>query len=91
MRAGARGPRPDVLTRRRLAARLKARRPLWPAELARVAAAEIILALAQALAEGRPVALNGFGRFEARRYSGPRKRLGLIFRPAPRLRDRLNP
>ena len=80
---------PPVLTRRRLAARLKSRRPAWPAELTRAAAEEIILALAKALAEGRPVSLNGFGRFEARRYSGPRKRLGLIFRPGAKLRNRL--
>jgi len=80
---------PPVLTRRRLAARLKYRRPDWPAELSRAAAEEIIFALADALAGGRPVVLNGFGRFEARRYSGPRKRLGLIFRPAAKLRNRL--
>jgi tetratricopeptide (TPR) repeat protein len=46
--------------------------------------------LAEALAEGRTVVLNGFGRFETRRYPGPRKRVGLIFRPGARLRNRLN-
>ena len=55
--------RPKVLTRRRLGAGLRSRRPAWPAGLIRAAEAEIILALAEALAEGRPVVLNGFGRF----------------------------
>ena len=81
--------RPPVLTRRRMAARLRNRQPGWPAELTRAAAEEIILALAEALAEGRPVALSGFGRFEVRRYSGPRKRIGLVFRPGAKLRNRL--
>ena len=85
-----RSDRPPVLTRRRMAARLRNRQPDWPAELTRAAAEEIILALAEALAEGRPVALSGFGRFEVRRYPGPRKRVGLVFRPGARLRKRLN-
>ena len=90
MKPGSQGRTPPVLTRRRLAADLRDRRPAWPAELTRAALEEIITALAEALAEGRPVALNGFGRFEVRRYAGPRKRLGLIFRPAAELRNRLS-
>jgi len=43
-----------------------------------------MVALAEALARGRPVVLNGFGRFEVRRYPGPRKKVGLVFRPAAR-------
>ncbi|MDR2725195.1 MAG: hypothetical protein LBC90_03835, partial [Candidatus Adiutrix sp.] len=78
-----------VLTRRRLAARLKELRPDWPLELTRAAVEEIILALVEALAGGRPVVLNGFGRFEVRRYQGPRKRVGLVFRPGARLRARV--
>jgi nucleoid DNA-binding protein len=77
------------MTRRRLAARLQERRPDWPMELTRAATEEIILALAEALAEGRAVVLNNFGRFEVRRYMGPRKKVGLVFRPGTRLRERL--
>ena len=58
-------------------------------ELTRAATEEIILALAEALAGGRSVVLNGFGRLEVRRYPGPRKRVGLIFRPGARLRSRV--
>ena len=87
-------PGRPVLTRRRLAACLRDRRrrdrqPDWPLELTRAATEEIILALGAALAAGRPVILNGFGRFEVRRYSGPRKKVGLIFRPATRLLEKL--
>ena len=78
-----------VLTRRSLAARLRERRPDWPLELTRAATLEIIQALAEALGEGRAVVLNNFGRFEVRRYRGPRKKLGLVFRPGARLRERL--
>jgi hypothetical protein len=66
-------------------ARLKSLRPDWPAELIRAALEEIIQALAETLAGGRTVVLNGFGRFEVRRYLGPRKKVGLVFRPAARL------
>ena len=90
MKGGSRGPALMVLTRRRLEAGLRSRLPAWPRELVRAAEAEIIRALAEALAGGGPVVLNGFGRFEARRYPGPRKRVGLIFRPGARLRSRLN-
>jgi nucleoid DNA-binding protein len=78
------------LTRRRLLAHLKRFRPAWAGDLLRAAAEEIISALVRALAEGRPVALNGFGRLSVRRYPGPRKRIGLIFRPGARLSARLN-
>lgn len=89
MKPGIRGPAPPVLTRRRMTARLSSQNPAWPAELMRAAVEEIILALAESLAEGRPVVLNNFGRFEVRRYPGPRKRVGLIFRPGARLRNKL--
>jgi nucleoid DNA-binding protein len=59
-------------------------------ELTRAALEEIILALAEALAGGRPVVLNGFGRFEVRRYTGPRKKVGLVFRPSAKLRRASN-
>ena len=78
-----------VLTRRNLAARLRDRRPDWPLELTRATVEEIILALAEALAAGRSVVLNNFGRFEVRRYAGPRKKVGLVFRPGASLRGRL--
>ena len=78
-------PRPPLLTRRRLAARFRSLKPDWPAELTRAAMEEIIIALAEALARGRPVVLNGFGRFEVRRYLGPRKKVGLVFRPSARM------
>jgi nucleoid DNA-binding protein len=78
------------LTRRRLAARLKEIVPAWPAELIRAAFEETIRALAEALTEARPIALNGFGRLAVRRYANSRKRIGLLFRPAARLRKRLN-
>ena len=81
----------QTLTRRRLTARLKVLRPAWPRELIRAAGEVIIQTLAEALAQGRPVALNGFGRLTPRRYQGSRKRLGLVFRPSARLHDRLNP
>jgi len=76
---------PPLLTRRRLAARLQGLKPEWPAELTKAAMEEIIIALAEALARGRPVVLNGFGRFEVRRYTGPRKKVGLVFRPAAKM------
>jgi len=82
-------PRPPVLTRRRMTARLGNLNPAWPAELTRAATEEIILALSETLAGGRPVVLNGFGRFEVRRYAGPRKKVGLIFRPGAKLKNRL--
>ena len=78
-----------VLTRRRMAARLRERRPDWPLELTRATVEEIILALAEALAAGRTVVLNNFGRFEVRRYAGPRKKVGLVFRPGAKLIERL--
>jgi hypothetical protein len=77
-----------VLTRQRMAARLRSRHPAWPAELTRALTEEIIRALAEALRAGRTVVLNGFGRFEVRRYAGPRKRVGLVFRPSARLKAR---
>jgi hypothetical protein len=64
--------------------------PSFPLELVQAGIREIIEGLAGALAEGRPVALRGFGRFTPRRYRGGVKRLGLIFRPAPGLLARLN-
>ncbi len=82
---------PPTLTRRLLADRLKRLAPEFPAELVQVASREIIAALTEALAAGRPVTLRGFGRFEVRRYRGPAKRLGLVFRPSPGLVARLNP
>jgi hypothetical protein len=49
-------------------------------------AGELILeALHDSLAEGRPVSLRGFGSLIPRRYGGASKRLGLLFRPSPRL------
>lgn len=82
--------KPPTLTRRRLAMRMRRLRPQFPTELVQVTADEIIAALSSALARGRPVILRGFGRFQVRRYRDSAKRLGVIFRPSPKLSARLN-
>lgn len=73
-----------------MALRIRSLQPSFPPELIQAAIREIIDGLSSALAEGRPVVLRGFGRFTPRRYHGGAKKLGLIFRPAPRLLSRLN-
>ena len=82
--------RPPTLTRRLMALRIRRLQPSFPPELIQAGIREIIDELASALAEGRPVVLRGFGRFTPRRYRGGAKKLGLVFRPAPRLLARLN-
>ncbi len=87
--AGSDG-RPPGLSRHSLSLRIRRLQPSFPLELVQAGLREIIDGLAGALAEGRPVILRGFGRFTPRRYRGRTKKLGLIFRPAPRLLARLN-
>lgn len=70
--------------------RIRRLQPSFPPELIQAAIREIIDGLALALDEGRPVVLRGFGRFTPRRYRSATKKLGLIFRPAPRFLARLN-
>lgn len=79
-----------TLTRRRLTGRLREMMPDFPAELLSAAGQIILSSMSQALSEGRPITLRGFGTFQVRRYKDSTKKVGLIFRASPELARRIN-
>ncbi|MDR3153706.1 MAG: hypothetical protein LBW85_05395 [Deltaproteobacteria bacterium] len=76
----------EALTKNGLLGLVAARLPDIPPQVTRLAGELILKAIPEGLAAGRPVTLRGFGRLIPRRYGGgSNKKLGLLFRPSPRL------
>ncbi|MDR1111854.1 MAG: hypothetical protein LBP92_14450 [Deltaproteobacteria bacterium] len=83
-------PREVVLDDKAMFLQLADRCPDMPKAVIRSAQDLIVQSLGQALAEGRPVTLRGFGRLIPRRYLTGAKKFGLLFHPSPSLTERLN-
>ncbi|MDR1037922.1 MAG: hypothetical protein LBT40_15570 [Deltaproteobacteria bacterium] len=78
--------KPKALSKSGLLAMVSLRVPDIPPQVTRMAVELVLKSVPEALAEGRPVSLRGFGRLIPRRYRGSStKQLGLLFHPSPRL------
>ena len=81
----------QTLNKRGLLALVASRHEDVHRDISKTSVEIIIETIADALAQGRPVALRGFGRLIPRRYDrSSNKRFGLLFHPSPRLVDLVN-
>ncbi|MDR1657235.1 MAG: HU family DNA-binding protein [Deltaproteobacteria bacterium] len=79
------------VNKKRLTAMIAQRHINIPNDVVVASVNVLVRTLKEAMAEGRPVSLRGFGRLIPRRYDGPSlKRVGLLFHPSDQLIDQVN-